>query len=253
MPYFEKVARAGITEAHYCYHDRSRPEPGGERQRQKKQKTTPEAQRKNNIRRAAQRLTLDLNENFGPDCWYISWNYAVESRPKDRAELISQATKVLRKLRNIYHRNKKELKYVWVPEIGPRGGSHIHIVVSNIDLNLIKDVWPYGGMYIEPLRRDQNYRKLAEYFIEYSEKTRKVFGGKQAGRYNPSKNLVHIEPKRHSKRKKTFSPGEIKVPEGWYLDKGSVQEWVNEFGFKYLYYLIVKLPKDERRPARCRT
>lgn len=253
MPYFEKIARAGMTEAHYSYHDRNRPEPGGMKKRQKRQKPTPEAQKKNNIRRAAQRLTLDLNENFGPDCWYISWNYAVENRPKDKAELISQVTKTLRKLRNIYHQNEKELKYVWVPEVGPRGGSHIHIVVSPIDIRKIKDIWPYGGIYFEPLRKDRNYRRLAEYFMEYSELTRRTYGGKQAGRYNPSKNLVHVEMKKHRKRKKTFSAGEIIIPDGWYLDKGSVQEWINEFGFKYLYYLLVKLPGDERRPARCRT
>ncbi len=76
MPYYEKIGRAGITEAHYSYHDRSRPEPGGERERRKKKsRPTPESQRKSNIRRAGQRLTLDLNENFGPDCWYITWNY----------------------------------------------------------------------------------------------------------------------------------------------------------------------------------
>ena len=44
--------------------------------RRKKTKPTPESQRKNNMRRAAQRLTLDLNENFGPDCWYLTWNYS---------------------------------------------------------------------------------------------------------------------------------------------------------------------------------
>lgn len=249
MPYYEKVAKAGITESHYSYHDRSRPEPG--MRRAKRTNPTPEAQRKNNTRRAAIRLTLDLNENLGPDCWYITYNYRPEARPPDKETLVKQMSKVLRKLRNIYKKAGKTLKYIWVPEVGPRGGSHIHIVISGIDLRLIRDVWPYGGMYIEPLRKDRNYRKLAEYFIEYSEKTRKTFGGRQAGRYNPSKNLVHPEQKKHRKRKKTFSPGEIHVPEGWYLDKESVQEWYDISGYKYLYYLIVQL--EERGPERCRT
>lgn len=253
MPYFEKIARAGITESHYCYHDRSRPEPRGVRKRQKRQKPTPEAQRKNNIRRATQRLTLDLNENFGPDCWYLTFNYQKDARPPDKETLTKQMTKVLRTLRSAYKRSGKVLKYVWVPEVGPRGGSHIHIVISPIDLRLVKDIWVYGGIYIEPLRKDRNYRRLAEYFIEYSEKTRQTFGGKQAGRYNPSKNLTHVEIKRRCKRKKTFSPGEIVVPAGWYLDKGSVQEWVNDFGYKYLYYIIVQLPEPERGPRKCRT
>lgn len=252
MPYFEKTARAGVTEAHYSYHDRTRPEPGGGKRRGR-QKPTPEAQRKNNIRRAAQRLTLDLNENFSPDCWYITWNYAVGSRPKDRKELVSQAGGVLRRLRAIYRKVGRELRYVWVPEVGPRGGSHIHIVVSPIDVNLIKDVWPYGGLHMEPLRKDRNYRRLAEYFMEYSELTRRTFGGKQAGRYNPSKNLVHVVVEKHRKRKRTFSPGEITVPDGWYLDAGSVQEWTNACGYRYLYYLIVQLPEGKGGPERCRT
>ena len=71
-------------------------------ERRKKTKPTPESQRRNNMRRAAQRLTLDLNENFGPDCWYLTWNYSPDKRPKDRAELLQQVSKTLRKLRNIY-------------------------------------------------------------------------------------------------------------------------------------------------------
>lgn len=253
MPHYEKITEAGITESHECYHDWSRPEPGDRRKRRKRTKPTPELQRKNNIRRAQQRLTMDLNENFGPDCWYITFNYAIEMRPKDKAELVSHMTKMLRKLRNIYKRNGKVLKYVWVPEVGPRGGSHIHIVLSEINLNLIRDVWPYGGLYIEPLRKDRNYRKLAEYFIDYSEVTRKSFGGKQAGRYNPSKNLVHVEPQERKRRNKTFSTHNIRVPDGWYLDKGSVQEWVDELGFRHLYYLLVRLPQEGKGMVQCRT
>ena len=249
MPHFEKIARAGMTEAHYKYHDRERPEPGG--RRGKREKPTPEAQRRNNIRRAAQRLTLDLNENFGPDDWYLTLNYRVEERPADKEAMIKQVSKFLRKLRAIYKKAGLELKYVWVPEVGPRGGCHIHIVISGINLNLIKKAWEYGGMYIEPLRPDGNYRKLAEYFIEYSEKTRSTLGGKQAGRYNPSKNLTHVEFKKRKQRKKTFTANEIKVPEGWYLDKESVEEWISETGHRHLYYLLVKLP--ERGPKRCRT
>lgn len=251
MPYYERIGRAGITEAHYCYHDRSRPEPGTGR-RGRKKRPTPESQRKNNIRRAAQRLPLDLNENFGPDCWYITFNYQPEARPPDKNTLVKQMTKVLRKLRNIYKKAGKILKYVWVPEVGPRGGSHIHIVLSAMDISRIKEVWPYGGMYIEPLRKDRNYRRLAEYFIEYSEKTRKTFGGKQSGRYNPSKNLTHVEFAKHRRRKKTFTAGEVIVPEGWYLDKDSVQEWYDDNGYKYLYYIIVQL-QEERRREGCRT
>lgn len=248
MPYYTWEARAGITMSICNYHDRSRPEPGMERR--KKTKPTPESQRKNNMRRAAQRLTLDLNENFGPDCWYLTWNYSPDKRPKDRKELLHQVSKTLRKLRNIYKRSGKPLKYVWVPEVGPRGACHIHIVISGITLNLIRDVWTYGGMYIEPLRKDRNYRQLAEYFVKYSEKTRQTYGGKQAGRYNPSRNLTHVKIERRRRRKKTFAADEIKVPEGWYLDKGSVQEWINDQGYKYLYYILVQI---ERGPERCRT
>ena len=103
---------------------------------------------------------------------------------------------------------------------------------------------------MEPLRKDRNYRKLAEYFVKYSEKTRQAYGGKQAGRYNPSKNLTHVEVKKYRRRQKTFSPGEIQVPKGWYLDKESVQEWINDQGYKYLYYILVQL---ERGPEKCRT
>lgn len=251
MPYYERVGRAGATEVHYCYHDRARPEQGAPR-RKKREKPTPETQKKNNIRRAAQRLTLDLNANFGPGDWYVTLNYRKEERPPDKRTVTRQMSRFLRKLRGEYKKRNLTLKYVWVPEIGPRGGCHIHIVISGIDVRLLQEIWPHGGMYLEPLRSDRNYRKLAEYFIKYSEKTRKTFGGKQAGRYNPSKNLVHPEFKKRRRRKRTFSAPEIQVPAGWYLDKGSVQEWVTEAGYKHLYYLIVKLP-EKGGPPKCRT
>nr|DAH40244.1 MAG TPA: protein of unknown function DUF1424 [Bacteriophage sp.] len=249
MPYFTKITDAGVTRAIVDYHDRARPEPGGKRC--KKVKPSSEAQRKNNLRRSAQRLTMDLNANFDEECWYLTWNYKTELRPKDKEEMLQQVKKTLRNLRKVYKKAGLELKYVWVPEIGPRGACHIHIVVSAITINLIRHCWEYGGMYIEPLRDDRNYRKLAEYFVKYSEKTRETWGGKQAGRYNPSKNLVHPETKKHRRRKKTFSAGEIHVPEGWYLDKDSVQEWINDQGYKYLYYILVQTP--ERRLPKCRT
>ena len=42
------------------------------------------------------------------------------------------------------------------------------------------------------------------------------------------------------------------MPEGWYLDKDSVQEWYDDNGYKYLYYIIVQL-QEERRREGCRT
>ena len=82
MPYYERIGRAGATEAHYCYHDRGRPEPGS---RGAEKRNQPRRHRgSNNIRRAAQRLTLDLNENFGPGDWYITLNYRKEERPPDK-------------------------------------------------------------------------------------------------------------------------------------------------------------------------
>ena len=113
------------------------------------------------------------------------------------------------------------------------------MVVSPIDIRLLKNIWPYGWTTIKPMENSGQYRRLAEYFIKYFQKTRDTDGQIQKKSYNPSKNLIRPVPKKKPMRGKKFSC-EIKVPKGWYLDKDSVRQGITADGYEFLYYTIIK-------------
>ncbi len=241
MPYRKKKCRAGQTAIYrYCYSIRYN---NGER-REKKSKPTTEAQRSVNVRKAAAECTRLLNANFGPEDYYLTLTYRVADRP-DEETMKRQIRKLLEKLRIIQRKDGRELRYVWSAEMGKRGAAHIHIVVNHIDLQKVRDAWPYGYVQAKPLDRSGQYSKLAEYLVKYAERTWASIGKHIGRRYNPSRGL--IRPKVESKiiLGRREIPEEIPVPKGWYLDKNTVKRGTHEItGYEYLEYILVRLDRD---------
>ena len=200
---------------------------------------TTEQQQKINDRHLVRRLTRLLNANFNGDCWYITFDYRKEDRPKSVEELHKHEQKLLRDLRKVYKKEKRIFKYIWTAEIGDRGGAHIHMVVSAIDTRKIRDIWKYGWTTFKPMDRSGQYRKLAEYFIKYFQKTRKTDDQIQKKSYNPSKNLIRPTPIKKPMKGNKFSR-EVKVPAGWYLDKESLREGVTAEGYEFIYYTLIR-------------
>lgn len=237
MPYMKMVCRAGRTKEiakYYTYWM----QPKG-RKRSPRVNPTTEQQKKINDRHLVKRLTRLLNANFDGECWYVTFDYRKEDRPKNAEELHAHEQKLLRKLRNLFKKEGLTFRYVWTAEIGKRGGSHIHMVISAIDPRKIRDVWEYGWTTIKPMDRSGQYRKLAEYFIKYFQKTRDTDEQLQKKSYNPSKNLVRPVPKATPMKGNRFSK-EIKVPVGWYLDKESLREGITADGYEFIYYTLIK-------------
>lgn len=237
MPYMKMMCRAGRTKEiakYYTYWM----QPKGRKRRPRVNPST-EQQKKINDRHLVKRLTRLLNANFGKNCWYITFDYKKEHRPRDAEELHEHEQRLLRRLRAIFKKEKAIFKYVWTAEVGKRGGSHIHIVVSPIDPRKLRDVWEYGWTTIKPMDRTGQYRKLAEYFIKYFQKTRETNEQLQKKSYNPSKNLIRPKPKTKPMKGDRFSR-EVKVPAGWYLDKDSLREGVTADGYEFMYYTLIK-------------
>lgn len=237
MPYMKMVCRAGRTKEiakYYTYWM----QPKG-RKRSPRMNPTTEQQKKINDRHLVKRLTRLLNANFNGDCWYVTFDYKKECRPKDAEELHEHEQKLLRKLRKVFKKEKLTFRYVWTAEIGKRGGSHIHIVISAIDPRKLRDIWEYGWTTIKPMDRSGQYRKLAEYFIKYFQKTRDTDEQLQKKSYNPSKNLIRPVPKATPMKGNRFSK-EIKIPVGWYLDKESLREGITADGYEFIYYTLIK-------------
>lgn len=241
MPYKQEICRAGKTKQYTFYYSARADQKGGSRRA--KENKTSEAQKKVNLRQAIKKLTWILNENFDGTSLYITWSYEKDKRPAEKGQLKSDVEKLLRKLRKIYRKDGKEMKYVWVAERGERGAAHIHMVVNEIEARKLKKCWDKGWITIKPLDDSGQYAKLANYFVKYSEKTMKTeegFGGK---RYNSSKNLKIPEPEKKTVSSRKAYSHNIQIPSGWYLDRESINRGLKVGGvlltaFKKTQYSI---------------
>lgn len=103
-------------------------------------------------------------------------------------------------------------------------------------------------MDVKPLDSDNDYTRIAEYFIKYSKKTEDATG-KVGRRWNPSRNLkkpvvikkiVNANTFADKARKSTIRKYDNK---GYYLVAGSEVSGISELGFKYYE---VKFRKGKR-------
>lgn len=238
MPYRHEMCKAGKTRQHtYYYAARADTKEGS---RRKKENETSEAQKKVNSRQAVKKLTWELNENFDGTSLYVTWSFAKENRPAGKDELRAVVDKLLRDIRKEYKRAGNTAKYVWVAEVGERGAAHIHMVLNAIEVARLKKCWNKGWIDIKPMDDSGQYRKLAAYFVKYSEKTMKTCEGFSGRRYNSSKNLKIPQPTKTTVKSKNAYNHTIEIPKGWYLDKESVAEaWHEVTGFMYFTYTLI--------------
>lgn len=246
MPYKQEICKAGKTKQFTYYYSVRADQKGGSRRA--KENKTSEAQKKVNSRQAIKKLTWILNENFDGTSLYVTWSYEKDKRPAEKGQLRSDVEKLLRKLRQIYKKDGKELKYVWVAERGERGAAHIHMVVNEIEARKLKGCWDKGWITIKPMDDSGQYAKLANYFVKYSEKTMKTEEGFGGRRYNSSKNLKIPEPEKKTVSSRNAYSHNIQIPSGWYLDRDSVAEaWHEVTGFMYFTYTLIKDGIKRRR------
>lgn len=244
--YKEQIIRAGRTEEHALYHSIRYNQNGtgkGEK-RAKRSKPTSERQALVNRKRAERILTRLLNANFGRNDLYATWTFSKDKRPGDPERFKQTVQALLKALRKLFGKMGVPLRYIWVGERGERGAEHIHMVMTGIDIRMLQPIWPYGYVTCANLDPSGSYRKLAAYFIKYSDKTMRTEGRLQGKRYNPSHGLIHPEPeKTRIRKRKTFRADDIKVPAGWYLERDTVECGISDVtGYEYLYYTLVMLP-----------
>lgn len=238
MPYKREVCKAGKTKQYTFYYSiRADKKEGSRRAKENK---TSEAQKKVNSRQAVKKLTWILNANFDGSSQYITFSYAKDKRPESKEALRKDVEKLLYGIRSAQKKAGTVAKYVWVPEVGARGATHIHMCLNHIDTQALKKLWDKGWITIKPMDDSGQYRNLAEYFVKYSEKTMKTAEGFGGRRYNGSKSLVIPEPEKKTIRARNAYNHTITVPSGWYLDKDSVREAWNEYtGFMYFTYTLI--------------
>lgn len=97
--------------------------------------------------------------------------------------------KGIRKMKAEYKKAGMEMKYVYVKEVGPKGGRHVHMVMNKCDTDILRKCWAYGGIHVDPLNSFGQYAKIADYFIKYAVRTEETEGELVGKRYYASRNL----------------------------------------------------------------
>ena len=244
MPYIEEICVAGKTiEVHkyYSYRHHSKGE-----KRAKKEKPTSEAQKKVNQRRAAKELRRLMNHNFVDGDLLVRLDFFKAVFPLSSTQMQKLISKCIRKLQGKFRKVGKELKYIYVKEVGPRGGRHIHMVMSKCDTDLLRECWPHGGIHVDPLISGGQYEKIAEYFIKYAAKTEETEGKLIGKRWYASRNLVRPVPKKRIISANAFRKN-IKEIDGYNVDKNSICSGVSDTtGYEYFSYTLIKADPQER-------
>lgn len=139
--------------------------------REKRKNGTTPAQKEGNLRRATQMLGWLMAENFKDGDLLVTLDYKKENRPEG-------SDRMQKDFKNFYDRLKRRLKklgmpppkYIRVMEVGKKGALHHHLVMQETDLKLLRECWQQGGIHVDPLYTDGNYRKIAEYFVKYAKR-----------------------------------------------------------------------------------
>lgn len=241
MPFYKTKCKAGRT-MEYGYYYSVRYNDGSYKKRAKKEKPTKESQKAVNKRKLEREATRIMNANFGPEDSYLTFTSKKENRPGTEEEFRKWIRNLLNGMRKIQKKDGKVLKYMWAAEVGKKGAHHIHMVVNDIDLKKVRDIWPHGFVHATPLDRSGQYRKLAEYLVKYSYQTEQAVGFVVGKKFNTSRNLKRPKPETKVITGRKKIPEKISIPKGWYLDRDSERRGIHEItGFPFLSYTLIKL------------
>lgn len=239
MAYMEEICISGRVEERRKYYD-ARSHPKGEH-REKKQKVTSDAQKRVNRRKAERELRRLMNTNFQDGDYLVRLDFFKENAPPDGNEMQRLMEKALRKLRAEYKKVGKVLKYIYVKEIGPKGGRHIHMMMNRCDTELIRKCWTYGGIHIDPLNSNGQYKKIASYFMKYEDRTEQTEGKLVGKRYYPSRSLQKPVIKKRRIWANQYKE-KIREKKGYVLDKETVVSGISEFtGYAYFEYALIRM------------
>ena len=216
--------------------------------REKREKVTPEKIRRWQDKRAEDHCRWQLNTNFKPGDLWLRFGYPANTR-KTAEEIKANITLFLKKLRKIYKKAGKVLKYIFSVGKGKRGGIHFHMVLNRIETVPVVAAWQeiagtescrFPSVDIKHLDRAGYYPKVAAYIIKNGLETFRSSEKIYNKRYCASRSLDKPKIKREiiTAGKWLEKPRAIK---GYYLDRDSVWEGTADSGFPYQSYTLVRL------------
>lgn len=209
--------------------------------RKKKQKPSTEEQLAANLKNAIRKLTRIMNTNFGAEDYHLVLSYRKEEKPDSWEGMARDAREFLKKLRKEYKKLGLPWGYVRVMECGKRGARHHHLVIKGIKPAIFRKCWTKGWVGCYPLDESGQYKDLAAYFLKFTDEA--VRAGILKHRWDSSKNLKQPEIHRVRVSRRYFR-ATPKIEKGYYLDKDTVQEYVDANGNRQFSYTLIKIRGD---------
>lgn len=216
---------------------------GGKR-KEKKNPTADEVLEINK-KMAEMNLAIKLNYNFEPGDLHLSLTYR---KPPTNEEAHKALDYAIRKFREELKKQNVVLKAIYATEYRNKHLHH-HIVMSKIDIEVVREIWKkYGNIIrVSILDESRDYRALAHYIIKETEKTFRNPEAFAKRRYSCTRSIVTPTP-----RKVDADPSEIceepKPEKGYYIEKNSIFKGCNPFsGQPYVVYVQVALDAQQPR------
>lgn len=209
----------------------------------KRKKPTPEEMARINERNCLKKLRRKIQANFDEGDLFITLTYKAASRP-DVKEARKRLRRFLYKIRNVWKKEGRPLKYIMVTEYMNKSIHH-HLVLNDLPdgsgPKKVNQIWKVnGGTHCKYLYEDGQYERLAAYLVKETNKSFRAPGNPAKVRYSCSRNLKDPKPKT-VKLKRDDWPEEPRVPKGWYLDKNSLVNGVDKYGYRYQYYRLIRM------------
>lgn len=163
-----KTITAGRLVVVGCY---TIPTPrSGQRERRALREISSAAQDRVNLRRAWQKLEMELAANFTRRDLHVVLTYDDAHLPSTRAEGVKRLKKLIRLLRAHRKARGQETRYIYITEqLSAEGGRlHHHMVLNGTgaDLEVLRSLWPCGEVELEGLDLWQGYEALAKYLTK---------------------------------------------------------------------------------------
>lgn len=139
------------------------------RLRGEKTNKTKKAQKELNKRNKIKKIFRLLNANFKKGDYFLTMTYAPGFCPETIEEATAHYQKFMKKLRALYKKTGKELKYMaWIEKGVEKGRIHHHLVISGgVSREEIENLFGYGYCNCDVLKPEiDDLKGLAEYFAK---------------------------------------------------------------------------------------
>ena len=247
--YRRETCYAGKTIEVRKYHTWHCPPPGEKRTAGEK-KVTKDSVERSNRRQRQTNLRRTLNAAFTKGDLYVTLTYTdKESQPEAIRDLLKDAQDFCKTLRK--YNKGRETRYVYVMGAGRRTRRHIHMVINRMDdVSVLEELWTHGHVKIQILY-DDDLKDLAKYMMDNANETMELAKerGEKIGRYYfsshglPKPTIIKENISAATFRKAVYVRSAEK--KGYYLEKDTEYYGVDETGYEYYGYTLIRIDDDK--------